>query len=151
MTHVTRHVAFYRSRTKARAPERRLAEIAEGLDPVSEAGAADLVVMRRDAYDALVRAAEDASDLAASRAVRARYRPEDYLPAALVERALAGDSPVRLWREHRGLSARALARKAGLSPAYLSEIETGRKAPGARALKALAAALGVGLDDLVAP
>jgi transcriptional regulator with XRE-family HTH domain len=55
---------------------------------------------------------------------------------------------VRVWREHRGLSGRALAREAGISVAYLSRIETGRKPGSFAAMARLARALHVDMEDL---
>ena len=72
------------------------------------------------------------------------------VPAAVVRRLAAGEAPLRVWREHRGLSLRALAGLAGISPPMLSEMETGKKEGSLRTLLALARALGVDLDDLVA-
>ncbi|MGH6718427.1 MAG: helix-turn-helix domain-containing protein, partial [Alphaproteobacteria bacterium] len=60
-----------------------------------------------------------------------------------------GASAVRPWRIRRGLTARALAARAGVDPGYLCQIETGRKPGSVKALGALARALGVRLDDLV--
>ena len=61
---------------------------------------------------------------------------------------MAGDSPVRVWRLHRGLSGQVLAMRAGVSTAYLSQIER-RRRPGAFATMAkLAQALGVDMEDL---
>lgn len=51
-------------------------------------------------------------------------------------------------RGELGLSRRELAEAAGLSYPYLSELETGRKRGSPDSLRALAAALGVGQDDL---
>jgi DNA-binding XRE family transcriptional regulator len=73
----------------------------------------------------------------------------DYLPARLVKRMLGGEHPVRIWREHRGMTAGALATAAGVAPAYLSEIETGKKPGAVKALRALARVLEVAVDDLV--
>ena len=72
----------------------------------------------------------------------------NYLSAAEARRLLDGENPVKLWREKRGFSQRALAAKARLGNSYVAEIETGRK-PGSRAaLRKLAAALEVRLEDL---
>ena len=71
------------------------------------------------------------------------------VPAAVVRRLAAGEAPLRVWRAHRGLSLRALAATAGISPAMLSEMETGKKEGSVRTLLSLARALGVDLDDLV--
>lgn len=111
-------------------------------------GAAAVVMSRADA-EALVSAAEDAEDIRLARGAEVETPARDRWPVDLVKRELRGESPIRLWREHRGLSVTALAEKAGFSQSYLSEIETGRKQASARALKALAEALDVGLDDLV--
>jgi DNA-binding Xre family transcriptional regulator len=73
----------------------------------------------------------------------------EHIPAAVVDRLADGETPVRVWREHRGLSLRALAAKAGISAAMLSEIENGKKEGSVRTLAALARALGLDLDDLV--
>jgi repressor LexA len=48
---------------------------------------------------------------------------------------------IRRLREEAGLSQRALARKAGLSSQYLSDIEVGRTSPSLKSLEKLAGAL----------
>lgn len=70
------------------------------------------------------------------------------IPADVAHRIADGENPVRVWRDHRGLKAVALARKAGISPAYLSEIETGKKEGTFRTMAALARHLDISLDDL---
>jgi transcriptional regulator with XRE-family HTH domain len=62
---------------------------------------------------------------------------------------VAGESPVRVWREHRGLTLGELALEAELAPSHVSEIETGRKPGSVVAFGKLARALGVTIDDLV--
>ncbi|HUD52606.1 helix-turn-helix transcriptional regulator [Parvibaculum sp.] len=69
-------------------------------------------------------------------------------PAGVAHRIAEGENPVRVWREFRGLKAVALARAAGISPAYLSEIETGKKDGTFRTMASIARVLGVSLDDL---
>ncbi len=69
-------------------------------------------------------------------------------PADVAHRIADGDNPVRVWREYRGLKAVTLARNAGISPAYLSEIETGKKEGTFRTMAMLARHLGISLDDL---
>jgi ribosome-binding protein aMBF1 (putative translation factor) len=110
----------------------------------------DTVLLRRADYEALVRQAEDATDAAQIREAEARVAEgeDEYLPIELTKRLMAGEVPVRVWREHRGLSARALARRAGISVAYLSQIETGKKPGSFDAMAKLARALGVDMEDL---
>ena len=94
---------------------------------------------------------EDAADAEAVRAhlARAERGEDDIVPADVMKRLLdPAESRVRVWREHRGLSAADLARRAGVSAAYLSQIETGARSASVKTLKALADALDVDLDDL---
>lgn len=83
------------------------------------------------------------------RASLARKGRDDALPVALYRRIRAGEHPVRVWREHRGLGLNALARNAGMSAPYLSEIENGTKPGSTAAMKKIAAALEIDLDELV--
>lgn len=102
-------------------------------------------------YEALLDAAEDVADIAAVEDFKRRLAAgeEEMLPAAIVERLIAGESPVRVWREHRGLTASALAEASGVGQGFLSQIETGKREGTVTTLKKIAAALDVTLDDLV--
>ena len=70
------------------------------------------------------------------------------VPGNVVNTILGGTHPVKAWREHVSLTQDALAIKAGISTAYLCQIETGKRQGAVKTLKALAKALGVTLDDL---
>jgi DNA-binding XRE family transcriptional regulator len=102
---------------------------------------ADLLVMRPEYLDDLI---EDAAATAAYH----RTRGQETVPIELVDRMLAGENPVRLWREHRGLTLEALAAKAGVGKGYLSQIETGARKGPVETRRKIAVALGVDLDDL---
>jgi DNA-binding XRE family transcriptional regulator len=111
----------------------------------------DHVTLRRSEYEALVRRLEDLEDL---RAVERAHnnKGRSYVSAEMVKRLIAGnESRIKIWREHRGLSLRALAGKAGVAPAYLSEIESGKKPGSIKALVAIARALQVEIEDLINP
>jgi ribosome-binding protein aMBF1 (putative translation factor) len=120
----------------------------KAIRPLAENG--DTVLLRRVDYDVLVRVAEDAADAAQIREAEARVRAgeDEYVPIELTRRLMAGAMPVRVWREHRGLSARALAGRAGISAPYLSQIESGKKPGSFDAMAKLARALGVDMEDL---
>lgn len=73
---------------------------------------------------------------------------EESIPAAVVDRLLDGTNPVRVWREFRGLSSARLAAECGVSPAAISQLESGKRRPSVALLKKLAAALRVDLEQL---
>ena len=101
----------------------------------------DYVVIRRDEYELLRAAAdEDATDAAIIQHVL-DDPDQTWAPADLVRRIAEGEHPVRVWRTHRGMTARALAAAAGIPSSYLSAIERGVKPGSVKALKSLATAL----------
>jgi DNA-binding XRE family transcriptional regulator len=58
-------------------------------------------------------------------------------------------TPLAFFRKKRGISQGDLAKRAGITQGYLSEIEIGRKSGDVRTLRKLADALAVPLDSLV--
>ena len=70
------------------------------------------------------------------------------VPHEILRRELAGESPIKLWRERRGLTQQELAEKAGISKPYLSQIETGKRQGTVETLSALARSLDIPLDVL---
>jgi DNA-binding Xre family transcriptional regulator len=112
--------------------------------------AADTVTLSRREYEALVARIEDLEDAAEMRAIEATADMRVYLSADLVKRMRKGEHPLRIWREFRGLTMDKLAEKSGIGQSYLSEIETHKKPGSVSVLKALAEALDVSIDDIVA-
>jgi len=110
----------------------------------------EMVTIPRDEYDRLRAAAEDLADLQAyDRATATLAAGEDELiPIDYTNRLLNGESPLRVYRDLRGLTQAALAAKAGVNRVTVAEIETGRKQGSVATLRALAGALSVSLDDL---
>ncbi|MGE0260702.1 MAG: helix-turn-helix domain-containing protein [Alphaproteobacteria bacterium] len=116
---------------------------------------ADTVTLSRAEYEAMIREIEDAEDLAAVAAAEAREAAlgkdvarADYLPVELVKRLFAGEHPIAIWREHRGMTREALAAAANLPPGCVVAIEN-RQHPGTfDEVARLASALRVSLDDI---
>lgn len=107
-----------------------------------------MVVVPEADYEALL----DAADIADANRVLAEIAAgrQEWVPSEIVDRLLDGENRVRVWREYRGLTAADLAAKAGISPAYLSELETGKKTGTVETLRKLADVLKLDIDDLVA-
>ncbi len=110
-----------------------------------------MVILPEAEYLRLLEAIEDSEDVESVRRFKERLATgeEELLPSAIVDAILDGQNRVRVWREHRGLTAAALAKQAGIASAYLSQIETGKREGTVETYRKLAAALGITLDDLV--
>ncbi|TVQ35089.1 MAG: XRE family transcriptional regulator [Geminicoccaceae bacterium] len=94
------------------------------------------------------RMSADHAAIAAFDAALARGE-EELVPAIVLDRLLAGDPPLRVWREHRGLTQTALATASGVHRVVIADIEAGRKRGSLAAHVKLARALNVLVDDLV--
>ena len=117
---------------------------------IESPGGERMVVLPLKDYEQLTRAAEDLADVRAYDAARRRLAAgeDELVTAAHANRILDGENSVRVWREFRGLSVKDLAERAGISAAYLSQLEGGSRQGTLTTMKALAAALSLDLDDL---
>ena len=111
----------------------------------------ETVTIPKAEYDRLCAAADDLADIQAALAVRARIEAgtEELVPAAVADRLIDGEAPLKVWRECRSLSQSDLARVAGASRVQIVDIEAGRATGSAHTLRRLADALGVTVDDLI--
>lgn len=113
---------------------------------IREDGVRKYAVLSVADYERLVEAEEMLADVQAYDAAKARA--DEYLPRAVADRIISGESEVRVFREHRGLTQAELAQAAGISVPYLSQIEARRRRPSTAVLHRLAARLAVSIDDL---
>ncbi len=102
-------------------------------------------------YRVLIEKAEMLDDVAAFDQAEAMLAAgeDELVPSDIVDSLLANVNAVKVWREYRGMSQTALADAAGLSQAYIAQIETGKREGRVDAYKAIASALEVTIDDLV--
>jgi ribosome-binding protein aMBF1 (putative translation factor) len=107
-------------------------------------------VLPMDELKKLMDDAEMLADVKAYDAVKARIErgEEELIPLEIVERRLAGESTVKIWREHRGLTQEDLAKRSKVSRPMIAAIESKHKKGGIATLKKLAGALEVDLDHL---
>jgi DNA-binding XRE family transcriptional regulator len=94
----------------------------------------------------MTQAVDDLDDIRAHDA--AHSKPQEFVPIAIADRLIAGESPVRVWREYRALTQQQLAVRAGISKPYLSQMENGQRTGTLGTLRRVAGALGVDLEDL---
>ena len=114
------------------------------------------VTLRKRDWQALMARLEDLEDFAAIKERLAHEKQvgksvarRHYMTGGELRRILDDESPVKVWREKRGLSQRALADKAGVSTSYLAEIETGKKPGSADTLRKLSRVLAIPTENLV--
>ena len=107
----------------------------------------EYVLVPREQYNQLLEDAEMLRDVREFR--EAKAVGEETYPSEVVNRLILNEeSPIRVYRDYRGLTQQQLADKCGIQRAYLAEIETGRKSGSVRTLKAIAAALDVDLTSI---
>ncbi len=101
-------------------------------------------------YKALRELADDADDAAALLRFAKRYSKGEVetIPIAVVDRLLAGENPLRVWREYRGMTAAMLAVAVDITPAHVSKLESGKGEPSVSLLRKLAKVLAVQLEEL---
>ena len=84
----------------------------------------------------------------------ARAHDDFVYPESVLLRLESGEHPLKVWREHRGLTQKQLANIVGVAPGHISHLETGHRRPGRKLIARLAAALQVPeeilLEDLLA-
>ncbi len=114
----------------------------------------EFAILPRKEFEALAaRAAEADEDAGTARLVARARRDvanEQLIPKEIADRLAAGENPVRVFREWRGITQQRLALEGGLTQGYLSDIETGRRRGTALRLRGVSHALRIPLDLLVA-
>lgn len=120
---------------------------------IKKGGKPEYAVIPFADYQKLVDDAEMLTDIvafdSAKRAIASGE--EELVPAAVLDRLLNGENPVRVWRKFRGLTSSALAKACGVSVAAISQIESGKRTSSVALLKKIAKALRVDLDMLASP
>ena len=111
----------------------------------------ETVTIPKDEYLRLKSIEEDMSDLLCATEILERIKAgtEELIPSDVVDKLLAGDAPLTVWREYRGLSQSELARRSAVNRIQIIDIESGRKTGSVATLKKLATALRVNIDDLI--
>lgn len=107
----------------------------------------EMVTIDRAEYERLLEAAEDLSDIIAYD--RAKAEGGEFFPSSVVDRMLAGETPLRVFRDHRELTQAQLSKRSGVSRVQIADIESGRRNGSIATMGKLAKALNLTIDDLV--
>lgn len=113
---------------------------------INQGGKPAFVVIPIDEWRRIEATLEARADAAVARAFL--KNPTETFPDSVVAAILEGAHPIKALRAHRDMTQAALAKAAGTSPVYLSQIERGRRAAGRKLRAKLGKALGVAPDLL---
>ena len=119
------------------------------LQIIQRDGKPEWAVIPYDEYERLSALAENYEDIQAfDEAMRELEEGEELVPATVVDRLMEGESPLKVWREHRGFTLMQMADQANTDESTLFRIEeSGEKLPFELQTR-LAAILKIDPDDL---
>ena len=125
----------------------------ETIQIIERNGKPEWAVLPYEEYLKLVEQAELLEDIRDFDEMNAAIKrgEEELIPAEVVNAILDGKSPIKVWREYRGLTQQQLADRIGISKPYLSQLETGKRTGTAEVLSAIAEALNVSLEQVADP
>jgi DNA-binding XRE family transcriptional regulator len=117
---------------------------------IQKDGQPEWAVVPYQQYRRMIEALEMIEDIQAFDEAKARVAAgEEVIPSEVTFAILDGASPIRVWREYRGLTQQQLADQAGISKPYLSQLESGKRTGTLEVLQAIAQALGLDLEDVL--
>lgn len=124
----------------------------ENIQLIERDGKPEWAVLPYAEYLALLEQAEELEDIRDFDAANAAIEngEDELIPSEVVYAILDGENPIKIWREFRGLTQAQLAEAAGISKPYLSQIETGKRKGATEVLSAIAKALKLSLEDVIA-
>lgn len=109
------------------------------------------VILSIEEYDRLLEAVEDARDAALIEEFHRQLISGEVetLPMEVVGRILDGENPVAVMRAYRGLTLQQVADACGITNAYVSQIEKGKRSMSTAVLKRISEALQVDVELLL--
>ena len=118
---------------------------------IEKNGKPEWAIIPYEEYQRLLEEAEKLQDIQAyDEAKLSVAQGEELIPSEVTFALLDGESLIRAWRKYRGMTQQQVAEKAGISKPYLSQLESGQRRGTTEVLGAVARALEVSLEDLVA-
>jgi len=123
----------------------------EEIQIIERDGKPEWAVLPYEEYLQLIEQAELLEDIRDFDTISAAIErgEEELIPSEVIYAILDGENPIKVWREHRGLTQQQLADKVKISKPYLSQIETGKRTGTTEILSAIAKALDVSLEEVV--
>ena len=125
----------------------------ETIQIIERNGKPEWAVLPYEVYLKLIEKAELLEDIRDFDEINAAIKrgEEELIPAEVINAILDGKSPIKVWREYRGLTQQRLADMIGISKPYLSQLETGKRTGTTEVLSTIADALNVSLEQVAEP
>jgi len=114
---------------------------------IEQNGTRQYAIVPADTYALLLEKAEMLDDIKAYDEAMAGN--DELVPSEIVDRLINGENKIKVWREYRGISQAVLAEKAGMAQASIAQMEGGKRIGAVAAIKKIAKALNLDMDDLV--
>lgn len=104
-----------------------------------------------DMYNDMVEELEDMEDIQQALVIQRQIKNGEMptYPAAMVEALIDGENPVKIYREHKGLTQQELAEKIGQTLSTIEKIENGEMEATISVMKEIAKVLDTDIDSLV--
>ena len=119
------------------------------LQIIQRDGKPEWAVIPFEEYERLSALAENYDDIRTfDDAMRELDEGEELIPAAVVDRLMGGESPLKVWREHRGFTLSKLSEQADIDMFTLKRIEEGQETLPPHLQIHLAIILNIDTDDL---
>ena len=117
---------------------------------IEKNGTPEWAVLPYKEYIYLMEETQTLQDIRAyDKAIQAVEDGEELIPSKVMYAILDGENPIRIWRKYKKLTQQELSTSAGISKAYLSQIESGKRKGSTKTLSAIANSLELTLDDIV--
>jgi len=118
---------------------------------IEKNGKPEWAVIPFSEYKKLQEALEDSEDIKdiEESVLAIQEGKEMTVPGEVTFAILDGVSPIRAWRKHKQIKMNELAKKVGISSAYLSQIENSKRNPTIDTLKAIAKKLNIDIEMLI--
>ena len=118
---------------------------------IEKNGKPEWAVIPYKEYQKLHEAQENAEDIKEIETnIKAVQEGKEFvIPGEITFAILDGISPIRAWRKYQQIKMNELAKKVGISSAYLSQIENGKRNPTIDTLKAIAKELNIEVETLI--